>query len=254
MILVTGANGITGRAIIQTLLSKGEQVRGLVHRVEQIDELKSLGTTEVVVGDIIIGAAMTAKVKHFVYHSVLHSVIQEMPHHQKKLMVEEKLVNSGVPYTIIQPAVYMQVLNDPIKVAAKDGIFHQNFFTTKETRICMVDLKDVAEAACIILTKPGYKWATYQICGPENLSLDDMSAPLKKYFGNELKVEISSDEQKTTQFKKYKLGEYKTDTLLRMFKHYNEFGFNGNSNVLEWILGRKPNNFSSFILQSIQNN
>lgn len=282
MILITGANGMTGHAIIEALLSKGEEVRGLVNRVEQIDELKALGTTEVVVGDMLdqnrmnevfngahavyhicsainpneveigqiaINAARFAKVKHFVYHSVLHSVIQEMPHHQKKLIVEEKVVNSGIPYTIIQPAIYMQILNESIKSIAKDGIFHQNFFTTKETHICMVDLNDVAEVASIVLTEPDYKWATYEISGPENLSLADMIANLKKYFGNEIKVDTPSEKQKTEQFKKYKLGDYKTDTLLKMFKFYNECGFNSNSSVSKLILGRKPNDFSSFIYE-----
>lgn len=36
MILVTGANGRTGRAVINALLSKGEQVRAFVHKAEQI--------------------------------------------------------------------------------------------------------------------------------------------------------------------------------------------------------------------------
>ena len=34
MILITGANGMTGRAIIEALLSKGEEVRALVHKAE----------------------------------------------------------------------------------------------------------------------------------------------------------------------------------------------------------------------------
>lgn len=117
MILITGANGQTGRAIIRTLLSKGEEVRAFVHKAEQIQELKTLGVKEVVVGDMMdqkavdkayigvsavyhicsafnpheveigqvaIKAARSAQVEHFVYHSVLHSVLQDMPHHQKK--------------------------------------------------------------------------------------------------------------------------------------------------------------------------
>lgn len=285
MILITGANGITGRAIISALLSKGEQVRAFVHKAEQIQGMKSLGAIEVVAGDMmdqkvvndafigvravyhicsavnphevqigetVIEAASLAKVEHLVYHSVLHSVLQDMPHHQKKLMVEELLVNSGIPYTIVQPAVLMQNILESWKLLSEKGIFQQKFFTTQETRMCMVDLEDLAEAASIILTSPGYTGSTYEICGPENLTLSDMIAAMKQHLGHEIKVETPQDEMFAAQLKKLGLGDYQVNTLLKMFQHYNEHGFIGNPNVLTWILGRKPNDFSSFILRTFK--
>jgi len=286
MILITGANGQTGRAIIKALLSKGERIRAFVHTTEQIQEIKSLGQMEVVAGDMldqkavneafigvstvyhicpavnpheveigqmIIKAARLAKVEHFVYHSVLHSVLQDMPHHQKKLMVEELLVDSGIPYTIIQPAVFMQNILMSWKSLSEKGIFQQKFFTTPETRICMIDLEDLSEAASIILTSPGHIGATYELCGPENLSLSDMIATMEQHFGHEIKVETSQDAMFAAQLKKLGVGDYQVNTLLKMFQHYNEHGFIGNPNVLTWILGRKPNNFSSFILRALKN-
>jgi uncharacterized protein YbjT (DUF2867 family) len=285
MILITGANGQTGRAIINALLSKGERIRAFVHTTEQIQEIKSLGAMEVVAGDMmnqkavdeafigvsavyhicsavnphevqigetVIKAARLAKVEHFVYHSVLHSVLQDMPHHQKKLMVEELLVNSGVPYTIIQPAVFMQNILKSWKLLSEKGIFQQKFFTTQETRMCLVDLEDLAEAASIILTSPSHTGATYEICGPENLSLPDMIAAMEQHFGHKIKVETPQDEMFAAQFKKHGAGDYQVNTLLKMFQHYNEHGFIGNPNVLTWILGRKPNDFSSFILRTLK--
>ncbi|MGL6218577.1 MAG: NAD(P)H-binding protein [Lacrimispora sphenoides] len=134
MILVTGANGRTGRAVINALLSKGEQVRAFVHKAEQIQEIKSLGTIEAVAGDMMdqkavndafngvhavyhicsavnpyevqIKAAHLAKVEQFVCHSVLHSVLQDMPHHQKKLIhiyVPYFLLSYGKSIQIIEP-------------------------------------------------------------------------------------------------------------------------------------------------------
>jgi uncharacterized protein YbjT (DUF2867 family) len=285
MILITGANGQAGRAIIKALLSKGERVRAFVHKEEQIQAIKSLGHMEVVAGDmmdekavheafmgistvyhicsavnpheveigqIVINAAHKVKVEHFVYHSVLHSVLQDMPHHEKKLRVEELLVNSGIPYTIIQPAVFMQNILQSWKSLSEEGIFKQKFFTTEETRMCMIDLEDLAEAASIILTSSSHKWATYELCGPENLSLADMVAAMKQHFGGEIKVETTKDEIFAAQLKNFGAGDYEVSTLLKMFKHYNEHGFMGNPNVLTWILGRKPNNFSSFILRTLK--
>ncbi|MBP3048972.1 NmrA/HSCARG family protein [Bacillus subtilis subsp. subtilis] len=285
MILITGANGQTGRAVIKALLSKGERIRAFVHTTEQIQEIKSLGQIEVVAGDMldqkavdeafigvstvyhicpavnpyeveigkmIIKAARLANVEHFVYHSVLHSILQGMPHHQKKLMVEEFLVDSGIPYTIIQPAVFMQNILMSWKLLSEKGIFQQKFFTTQETRICMIDLEDLAEAASIILTSPGHIGATYELCGPENLSLFDMTAAIEQHFDHEIKVKTLQDDMFAEQLKKLGVGDYQVNTLLKMFQHYNEHGFIGNPNVLTWLLGRKPNNFSSFILRTLK--
>lgn len=285
MILITGANGQTGRAIIRTLLSKGEEVRAYVHKNEYVQELKSLGVKEVAVGDmmdqeatneafkgiraayhicsvvnpdevqigkIAINAARSAQVEHFVYHSVLHSVLQDLPHHQKKLMVEEIVVNSGIPYTIIQPAAFMQNILQGWKLLSEEGVFEQRFFTSKETRICMVDLEDLAEAVSIILTKPGHTGATYELCGPENLSMADMLAAFKQNFGREVKAQTTSVELWSAQLKKHGVGDYQINTLLTMFHHYNEHGFAGNSNILTWILDRRPNDFVTFVHRTMQ--
>lgn len=118
MILVTGAAGKTGRAVIRALAAKGESVRALVHRPEQIRLVEELGAQDVVVGDMrsqatmeravreaqvvyhicpnvhpeevgigqtAIAAARSAGVQHFVYHSVLHPQIEAMPHHWLKM-------------------------------------------------------------------------------------------------------------------------------------------------------------------------
>lgn len=285
MILVTGANGRPGRAIIHNLSSKGIQVRAFVHRADQIEEIMSAGATEAVAGDMMdqkavkdafagvtavyhicsainpnefqigktmIEAAREAKVEQFVYHSVLHSVLQDMPHHQKKLMVEEFLVNSGVPYTIVQPAVFMQNILDSWDVLKDEGIFRQKFFISEETRMCMLDLEDLAEAASIILMNPGHTGATYELSGPENLSLSDMTAILKRHLEREIKVETPNDEMFLAQLRKFGADDYRAVTLLKMFQHYNEYGFIGNHNVLTWLLGRKPNGFSAFVLRMLE--
>src|SRR3989304_6140188 len=105
MILITGAGGKTGRAVMRALISKGEPVRALVHRSDQIQRVDSLGVREVLAGDMnsaskmdravrgvraiyhicpnvspdevsigqtAIAAARAAGIEHFVYHSVLH--------------------------------------------------------------------------------------------------------------------------------------------------------------------------------------
>ena len=285
MILITGANGQTGRAIIKTLIKKEQKVRALVHKIDQIPEIKNLGEIEVVVGDmmdpivvnsafngisvvyhicsalnpneveigkVVIEAAKSSKINHFVYHSVLHSVLQEMPHHQKKLKVEELVIDSSLPYTIIQPSVFMQNIFESWNVLTEKGIFRQKFFTNSETRMCLLDLEDLAEAVSIVLMDKSYLGATYELCGPENMSLADMVDVFEKQLQRKIIVETPSDEFMAQNMKLNGSDDYRINTLLKMFHHYNEHGFVGNPKVISMILGRKPDNFSSFINKTIQ--
>jgi uncharacterized protein YbjT (DUF2867 family) len=50
MILVTGAAGKTGTAVVKALAACGARVRALVHRAENVAAVKALGAAEVMIG------------------------------------------------------------------------------------------------------------------------------------------------------------------------------------------------------------
>ncbi len=283
MILVTGAAGKTGRAVIRALSAKGAFVRALVHRPEQAGEVQAAGAQEFVVGDmraqpiltraamgvraiyhicpnvtpdeVIIGqaaiaAARAAGVEHFVYHSVLHPQAEAMPHHWLKLRVEEKLFESGLPYTILQPAAYMQNV-----LAHWDKIVQQGIYPAPyplETRLGMVDLEDVAEAAAIVLTEPGHAGATYELAGAEALSQTEVAAILSQHLGRPVSAQVLPLETWERQAKSSGLGDYQIETLIKMFRYYERYGFWGNPRVLGWLLVRPPTTFAAFVERSMQ--
>jgi len=186
MILITGAAGKTGRAVVQALLRKGTEVRAWVRREAQVGEVHQLGVQEVVVGDVeetavwhqattniqaiyhicpnmhpqeveigqlAIAAARQNGVGHYVYHSVLHPQTEAMPHHWHKLRVEEALLASGIPFTILQPAAYMQNVLAGRKLIEKEGVYRVPYPVS--TRLSLVDLQDVAEVVAKVLTESG---------------------------------------------------------------------------------------------------
>ncbi len=212
----------------------------------------ALNPNEVDIGKVMIEAAMSSKIDYFSYHSVLHSVLQEMPHHQKKLKVEELVIDSGLPYSIIQPSVFMQNIVESWNVLYEKGVFRQKFFANSNTRMCLLDLEDLAEAVSILLMDKSYIGATYEICGPENLSLSDMISIFEKQLQRKIIVETPSDELMAQNMKKSGSDEYRISTLLKMFHHYNEHGFIGNPKIISMILGRKPNDFASFLNKAIK--
>src|SRR5256885_13981801 len=178
MILVTGAGGKTGKAVLKALVASGARARALVRSSAQEADVKAIGISEVTTGAIedagtlahavqgadviyhicpnvsphevafakvVVAAAIDLGVPRFVYHSVLHPQIEAMPHHWNKLRVEEQLFESKLPYTILQPAAYMQNLLASWESISRHGIYRVPY--AAETKLGMVDLADVAEVA-----------------------------------------------------------------------------------------------------------
>jgi NAD(P)H dehydrogenase (quinone) len=108
---------------------------------------------ELSIGQAVIAAARRAGVEHLVYHSVLHPHVEAMPHHWQKMRVEEQLFASGLAYTILQPAAYMQNVLAHWERMVAEGVYPVPYAV--ETRLGMVDLADVARAAATVLCESG---------------------------------------------------------------------------------------------------
>lgn len=278
MILITGAGGKTGRAIIRALIAKGATVRALLHRPEQVTSIQDLGTLEITVGDmrdqaameqaargaraiyhicpnvnpdevsigqVVIAAARSAGIERLVYHSVLHPQTEAIPHHWHKLRVEERLFESGLDYTILQPAAYMQNV-----LAQWDPMMEQGIYPVPyaiETRLGMVDLEDVAQAAAVVLTESGHVGATYELAGPGVLSQAEVANILSQKLRRPVRAQVMPLDEWERQARTGGMGDYAIETLLKMFRYYERYGFWGNPRVLTWLLGRSPTTFMAYV-------
>jgi uncharacterized protein YbjT (DUF2867 family) len=200
---------------------------------------------EVLIGQQVITAARNAGVKRFVFHSVLHPQTEAMPHHWNKLRVEELLFESGLDFTILQPAAYMQNVLAGWTAIIQEGIYRVPY--PVETRLGMVDLEDVAAAAAIVLTEPGHEGASYELAGPETLTQTEVAAILSKVLGQPVRAEQVSIADWSREARAAGLEEHKIDILVKMFRYYEKFNFWGNPRVLGWLLNRPPRRFHTFI-------
>jgi NAD(P)H dehydrogenase (quinone) len=283
VILITGAAGKTGQAVIKALLAERQSVRALVRRDEQMQVVKSLGAKEAIVGDmrdpmtlrqatqgvhaiyhicpnvspdeIQIGktaiiAAHDAGVEQFVFHSVMHPQTEAMTHHWNKLRVEEALFESGLAFTILQPASYMQNVMAGWHTITERGVYNVPY--TAEARMSMVDLEDVAQAAAVVLTEPGHLGATYELAGPEVLTQTQVAEILSKRLKRLVRAEQITIEVWTRQAQTSGMGEYQIKTLIKMFQYYDRNGFWGNPHALTSLLGRTPTKFEAFIKRTMR--
>jgi uncharacterized protein YbjT (DUF2867 family) len=276
-ILVTGASGRTGQAIVRAMARGGHAVRFLTRQTEYVGDLRDVAGAQAVTGDLandsdvrsavygvdvvyhippnmnpgeipfgtrIAAAARAAGVKHFVYHSVLHPQIEALPHHWNKVFVEQAVIKSGVPFTILQPSSYMQNTLPDWPAISREGV-HTLGFSVK-ARLSLVDLDDVAEAATKVIGRPEHAAAIYELAGPEMLSGEDKARVLTQVLGRPVRAVQQSPEAFRGKAAAAGMAQHVIDTRLAMFAHYGHQGLAGNANVLEMLLGRPAATFDQF--------
>jgi NAD(P)H dehydrogenase (quinone) len=256
-------------------------VRALVHRPEQARPVQQLGAREVMVGDMrdpgtmkratlrvravyhicpnvspdevaigqaAIDAACSAGVERFVFHSVFHPQTEDMPHHWHKMRVEESLLKSGLAFTILQPTMYMQNLLAQWRSILDQGVYAIPY--SAETRLSLVDLADVAEAAAIVLSETGHAGATYELVGTWVMSQNQVAGVLSQELGRAVRVTVVPREVWRAGSSAAGLGPYQLATLIKMFEYYEQYCLEGNPAVLGWLLGRAPTSFADFVRRS----
>jgi uncharacterized protein YbjT (DUF2867 family) len=268
MIVVTAAGGPTGTAVVRALRSRGLAVRAMVGHDQPRPELTALGA-EVAVADLcepssvgplladadalyliwpnidpgeatgapgLFAAAGQAGVGRVVYHSVLRPQARSMPHHAAKDRAEEALDRSGLAWRVLQPCAYADNLDGQFAAAASTGSFRSPWGL--ERAQSFVDLRDVAEAAAVLLTEDGLDGGTFEAAGPEPLTAVDVA----ERFGAALHREVTAVDAVPDGPVPPLDGTgdaYAAHCLRRMFDYYRAHGFRGSPRVLEGLLGRR---------------
>jgi len=117
---------------------------------------------EAACGTIIIDAARRYKVGHFILSSVLHPLRQKMLNHKVKLEVEEYLIESGLPWTILQPTHMMQSM--ALEPVLATGVLKLPY--SPATIQGFIDLADFAEVVLKVVQSPAtHNLARYELLG-----------------------------------------------------------------------------------------
>ena len=270
MIVVTAAGGQTGAAVVRALWSQGERVRALVGSSQPRPELTAL-SAEVVATDLtdpaaveplltgadalyviwpnfdpretagavaLLAAARRAGVRRVVYHSVLRPQARAMPHHAAKDRVEEALDASGLAWRVLQPCAYADNLHGQFAEVAATGILRSPWGLTQAQSL--VDLRDVAAAAAVLLTEDGLDGGTFEAVGPEPLTAPRIAELLAEWLDREVRAVDAVPEGPVPQ-------EYAARCSRLMFDHYRAHGFVGSPRVLDGLLGRPPRSFAEHL-------
>jgi uncharacterized protein YbjT (DUF2867 family) len=278
MILIVGASGAVGIPTIRALAKRGADLRALTSNEKSAANLRELGVQDAMVGDFrsdddvkramtgadsvflvtprftedeaeiglrTVAAAQAEGVGHFVFSSAFHPQMTKMNHHWTKLLIEEAVIESGLDFTILQPAMFMQNVNVEWPVISEKGIYPRPYSPNR--KMALVDTEDLGEAGAIVLTEDGYKGATFELCGSDSLTQAEMADILSGFLGKPIKA-IQRDLGEWESWARERgWSEWGIDTYIRMSNHYDAHGYpGGNPLVLRTILGREPGNYRGF--------
>jgi uncharacterized protein YbjT (DUF2867 family) len=256
VILVIGGRSKIGAALVDELLDHGQQVRALVRGGEPAGTLPA--AAEAVTGDLAdegsLVTAMDGVEKVFLLSSP-HSqavgwhrnAIDAARRTQVQLLVRSSILgadrnppaefisahtvsdryleDSGLPYVIVRPNLFLQnIPESTIPAVDASGTFYVD---AGEARISMVDTRDVAAVAAVVLTQPGHAGAHYDVTGPEALSYADVAAKLTGAMGRPITYVAAPDDAVRQALLGAGLSEWFATALIGLYQDYRRSGSDG---------------------------
>jgi uncharacterized protein YbjT (DUF2867 family) len=276
-VLIVGATGKYAGLVLPELKKRGATVRALVRNEEGVRIAQELGADETAIGDLedpaslsaaaagtegvfhinpafapneadlglaMVKAAEDAGVNKFVFSGIIHPSLSQLSNHAAKMPVEQAVYESGMIFTVLQPTLFMQTIENAWQDVLEQGKFSMPYL--RQMRVSYVDYRDVAEAAAIALTTDKLDYGTFELSAPGMINRIEVALLMTKILGRAIEaVEPGFDEWADAM--QVQPGAER-DGLKSMYQDFDQFGLpGGNSVVLEAILGREPRNLSEFL-------
>lgn len=281
MILVTGASGHLGKAVVNNLLNliPAQQVAVLARDKNKVAELSAKGV-KVVVGDYhnaaslekafegvsklllisssdfngrlqqhknAIDAAKKAGVKHILYTGVTMKDVQQSPLKaflEDHFLTEDYLKTTGIAYTFLRNNLYLDVI--PMFTGEKvvdTGVF----FASGEGKVAFASRTDLAEATAKILTSEGHENKIYHLSNTQAYSFADVAIALSELAGKEVAYISPEPEAFAAALQQFGLPEHIIGMSLGFAAGIKNNDFDLPSNELKEFLGREPKSLKTFL-------
>ncbi|WZO95739.1 SDR family oxidoreductase [Isosphaeraceae bacterium EP7] len=275
MILVTGATGSVGGEVLKRLSAKGERVRAVTRDRRKVCDLDLPGV-EWIEGDFdrpetmeaacsgadraflltsssdraeaqqvaFAVSAGRAGVGHLVKLSQLGAELDSPGRFQRyHAAVEAAIRESGLAFTFLRPNLFMQGLLKFRTMIAAQGLF---FMAAGDSRVSMIDVRDVADVAVAALTEAGHEGKTYNLTGPEALTHDEMGERLSAAVGRKIAFVNLEPEAMRQALMGVGLPDWQVGGLSEEYAMYRAGEAAAVETGVRDALGREPRNFDTF--------
>jgi uncharacterized protein YbjT (DUF2867 family) len=268
MILITGASGSVGKAVLQEAIRKQSKVRAMYRSKEEAAKapsgceavladftdkqslrkaLNGANSVYVVCSPIpqlvelesnMLNACKETGVKHVVQNSALGAgdYPKSFPSWHRK--VEDKLKGMGMSYTILRPNGFLQNIgtyNAP-SIRAQ-GAFYA---AMGDAKVSYLDVADIAVIAVKALQGGTHAGKIYELNGPEAISNQELARRISRAAGRTVNyVDIPESAQRESMLG-MGMPEWQVTALLELQQYYKQGGGARTDGLLESLIERAP--------------
>jgi uncharacterized protein YbjT (DUF2867 family) len=276
MILITGATGKTGGELARQLNAADIPFSAVVRNRDKAQELLEMDA-DVVVGDLadrdflsaamagieqavlimpnvenqldierqFVDVAAAAGVRQIVYLSSLESIPGATnPITSIHVGTEDHLRASGIAWTMIRPAFFMQTFTASAPRIKETG---QIVLPLGDGKVSATDLRDVAAVMVQVLSEPGHDKQSYDLTGPELLTLTEIAARFTKILGREYTyVDLPLDTFRE-RLRSAGFGEWRVNAVAAELNSIANGSLDHTTDTIERLLGRPATSIDTFI-------
>jgi NAD(P)H dehydrogenase (quinone) len=283
MIMITGATGQLGAAVIRYLLEKtdasklavlvrdpskaqdlsetGIQVRqgdyddtkSLVQAFSGVEKLYFVSGSDIMKRGLqhknVVDAAMEAGVKHVFYTSFQrHNESESSPIAlvaKAHIDTENQLKDSGLAYTILRHNLYADIV--PMFVGEnvlQSGLI---YLPAGEGKAAYVSRDNMAEAAASLLLSDGHQNKIYNVSNNQSVSYAEIAELMSKITGKEIRYLSPSVEEFNAELGKAGVPEDIIGLMSSFSQAISQKEFDLPDDTLEKLLGRKPDTMSDYL-------
>ena len=275
MILITGAGGTVGAALVEELNGSEQQIRltfrskkkaaraaaagydAVALDYDQPETLRpafdgadtlfllSNGILGQAAGEInAVNAAKAAGVRKIVKLSVWRADAQEYALARMHRTVERAIEASGLEWSFLRPNNFMQsLITYDAETIRAEGAF---YLPAGEAKINHIDVRDIARIAVRALTTPGHAGKAYNLSGPRAISYAEAAAILSEVLGKPVRYVAVSDEAAKSAMLDAGAPKIYADHLIELNQYFRAGGAAGISPTVKDLTGRDPIAFEQF--------
>jgi uncharacterized protein YbjT (DUF2867 family) len=277
MILVTGASGTVGKAVLKEVARSGGKHKAMYRSADEAAKAPT-GTSAVIadfakkdslaaalrdvesvylvcspVPDLVqlesnmIEASVAAGVRHIVLSSALGAgdYAKSFPSWHRK--VEDKLKGAGVSFTILRPNSFHQnvLTYFALGIRARSAFYS----SMGKARTSFLDVRDMAVVAAKALAGGEHSSKTYELNGPEALTYAELAEKISKHVGRPVQyVDIPTDAQRKAMLDQG-MPEWQVNALLDLQGYYTSGKGGGVDPLLKTLLARPPISMDRFLAE-----
>lgn len=268
MILITGASGSVGKAVLQEAIRKGSKVRAMYRSREEAAKapsacepvladyadkqslskaLDGVGSVYVVCSPIpqlvelesnMLDACKEAGVKHVVLNSALGAGDYPKSFPSWHRRVEDKLKGMGLSFTMLRPNGFLQniVAFNAASIRAQ-GAFYA---AMGDAKVSYLDVGDIAIVAVKTLQGGAHAGKTYELNGPEAISNQELAKRISRVSGRTVNfVDIPESAQREAMLGAG-MPEWQVTALLELQQYYKQGGGAKTDGLLQSLIERAP--------------